>query len=111
MKSRWARWVTTALKQRPCSQDLTFRFSSHGELTGSQGDGILAAYWITFTNSGNLTATQVVISDTIPAGLLDVLGDDLWSIPMTQTSSQPLIFDVADIPPEFWGSIHHHGSL
>ncbi len=55
-------------------------------------------YRIAFTNTGDGQATHVVISDTLPTGLENIL-ITTSGLTISQVSSSPLRFEIVDIQP------------
>jgi uncharacterized repeat protein (TIGR01451 family) len=67
------------------------------------GDWI--TYTLSFSNSGDRLASQVVISDTLPAGLINPAVVSSSGANMTQRPGSSFIWDVADLLPGEGGAV------
>ena len=67
-----------------------------GNLDGINYPDYEVSYKVNFTNTGDFTATHVLLTDTLPAGLTN-LEVNSSGIAITQLLSDPYVFQVADL--------------
>ena len=81
--------------------------STHGP-TGEISPGTAVTYTITFENAGDAVARDVVITDTLPVGLIDT-----WYEPsgaaITMTQGTSYVWEVEDLSPGEGGTITLYG--
>ena len=71
--------------------------------------GDRVTFTIAYTNRGQIVATDVMITDNVPAGVIDLSFES--SPPITSTGGAPYTWEVGDLPPSAAGTIIVSGTI
>ena len=82
--------------------DLTI--SKNGQIGEINYPDYWLSYVITYTNQGDYTARNILLTDTLPAELQDIT-ETHSGMPITLKSNTPLVYEIADTPPGLGGVI------